>query len=82
MTVQQDGVAARKQQKQQIFRTGMKLDDHTKFIACRESKLGRENSDSDRTKKFGCMAFQYGCIEIDLDMTFESGRMKPNRVRT
>ena len=52
----------------------MKFGGHTKFVACRKSKLGRKNSDPDRTKD--CMAFQCNCIEIDLDTKPELNRTR------
>ena len=94
LAVQQAGVAARKQreqreqreqrkqQEQQVFRTDMEFDDHTKFVACRKFKLGRRNSDLDRTKKFDCIAFQYDCIKIDFGTKPELNRMKRHFDRT
>ena len=80
MAVLQDGVAARKQQaqqtqqKQQVFRTDIKFDGHTKFVTCRKFKFDRKNSDFDRTKN--CITFQRDCIEIDLDTKFKLNRMR------
>ena len=54
----------------------MKFDDHTEFVACKEFKFDRKNSDFDRTKKFDCINFQYDCIKIDLDTKFELNRMR------
>ena len=91
MTAQQGDVAAReqreqqkqrkqrkqrKQQKQQVFHTGTKFGDYTKFAVCRKFKLDRKNFNHDRTKKFDCMIFQCDCIEIDLDTKSELSRMK------